>query len=67
MSTKTAFKDLIRNYTWWREMITIIFGCVIVSFGFVLFINPYNIVPGGVYGLGIVLHNIFPEIQIGTF
>ncbi len=35
--------------------------------GFVLFINPYNFVPGGVYGLGIVLHNIFPSIQVGTF
>ena len=35
--------------------------------GFVLFINPYNFVPGGVYGMGIVLHNIFPSIQVGTF
>lgn len=67
MSTKTTIKNLVLNYTWWREMITIVLGCVIVSIGFVLFINPYNIVPGGVYGLGIVLHNIFPEIQIGTF
>ena len=23
--------------------------------------------PGGVYGLGIVLHNIFPSVQVGTF
>ena len=23
--------------------------------------------PGGVYGMGIVLHNIFPSIQVGTF
>lgn len=35
--------------------------------GFVLFVNPYNFVPGGVYGMGIVLHNIFPSIQVGTF
>ncbi len=35
--------------------------------GFVLFINPYKFVPGGVYGLGIVLHNLFPSIQVGTF
>ena len=35
--------------------------------GFVLFINPYNFVPGGVYGMGIVLHNIFPSVQVGTF
>ena len=48
-------------------MITIVIGCIIVAVGFVFFINPYNIVPGGVYGLGIVLHNIFPSIQVGTF
>ncbi|EKC47221.1 membrane protein containing DUF161 [human gut metagenome] len=35
--------------------------------GFVLFVNPYNFVPGGVYGMGIVLHNIFPSVQVGTF
>lgn len=35
--------------------------------GFVFFINPYNIVPGGVYGASIVLHNLFPTIQVGTF
>ena len=29
--------------------------------------NPYNIVPGGVYGASIVLHNLFPNIQVGTF
>ena len=27
----------------------------------------YNIVPGGVYGASIVLHNLFPSIQVGTF
>ncbi len=34
---------------------------------YVLFINPYNFVPGGVYGMAIVMHNIFPSIQVGTF
>lgn len=34
---------------------------------FVLFITPYHIIPGGVYGLGIILHHYFPEIQVGTF
>lgn len=34
--------------------------------GFVFFINPYNIVPGGVYGASIVVHNIFPTLQVGT-
>lgn len=34
---------------------------------FRIFINPYNIVPGGVYGASIVLHNLFPSVQVGTF
>lgn len=46
---------------------TIIVGCCIMAVGYVVFINPYNIVPGGVYGASIVLHNIFPGIQVGTF
>lgn len=45
----------------------IIFGSFITAVGFVLFINPYSIIPGGVYGLSIMLHNLFPFIQVGTF
>ncbi len=47
--------------------INILVGCTILAAGFVFFINPYNIVPGGVYGASIVLHNLFPSIQVGTF
>lgn len=46
---------------------SILLGCTILATGFVFFINPYNIVPGGVYGASIVLHNLFPSIQVGTF
>lgn len=42
-------------------------GGLIMSVAYVLFINPYQIVPGGVYGIGIVLHSLFPGIQVGTF
>lgn len=45
----------------------IFLGCTIMAVGFVFFINPYNIVPGGVYGASIVLHNLFPSVQVGTF
>lgn len=38
-------------------------GSVVLSAGFVLFMNPYRIVPGGVYGAGIVLHYLFPSVQ----
>lgn len=47
--------------------LNILLGCTILAAGFVFFINPYNIVPGGVYGASIVLHNLFPSIQVGTF
>ena len=67
MDFKKTIQETINNLAWWRDMITIIFGCTMVSAGFVFFINPYNIVPGGVYGAGIVLHNIFPSVQVGTF
>lgn len=52
---------------WWLSWISIFLGCLTMAAGFVYFINPYNIVPGGVYGAGIVLHNIFPAIKVGTF
>ena len=67
MAIKKTLDETVGSLVWWREMITIVVGCIICAAGFVFFINPYNIVPGGVYGLGIVLHNIFPSIQVGTF
>lgn len=67
MTVQKSFKEMITNLAWWKDMLLIVFGCTMVSAGFVFFINPYNIVPGGVYGAGIVLHNIFPSVQVGTF
>lgn len=60
------FKSLAK-IDWWLSWSGIFFGCTIMAAGFVYFINPYNIVPGGVYGASIVLHNLFPSIQVGTF
>lgn len=56
--------NLKSNISSW---IGILVGCSILAMGFVYFINPYNFVPGGVYGASIVMHNIFPSIQVGTF
>ncbi len=55
------------SLAWWRSWFLIFFGCAVMGTGFVLFINPYKFVPGGVYGMGIVMHNLFPSIQVGTF
>ena len=57
----------IGSLQWWASWIQLFIGCMIMGSGFVLFVNPYNFVPGGVYGAGIVLHNIFPSVQVGTF
>lgn len=45
----------------------IIIGCLLVAVGFVLFINPYKMVPGGVYGTSIILHTLWNELQVGTY
>lgn len=45
----------------------ILAGCLIAALGLVYFINPYGLVPGGVFGICIVLHAIFPVFQIGTY
>lgn len=57
----------LKSPRWWWSWFMIILGCALLAGGYVLFISPYNIVPGGVYGAGIVLHNIFPTIKVGTF
>lgn len=49
------------------ELVGICFGCLLVAIGFVCFINPYKLVPGGVFGASIVLHQLFPSLQVGTF
>lgn len=67
MANNLSLGQSIRTFDWWKSWIMIFVGCTILAAGFVYFINPYNIVPGGVYGTSIVLHNIFPSIQVGTF
>jgi uncharacterized membrane-anchored protein YitT (DUF2179 family) len=44
---------------WFVAYTQILTGAFIMATGFVLFITPYKIVPGGVYGISIVLHHMF--------
>lgn len=71
MSAKIKFKPFnakefftVKNLLSW---LVVTIGVVVMSAGFALFTNPYKIIPGGVYGLGRVLHDIFPQIPTGTF
>lgn len=63
----STIKDSLTDLSWWSSMTQIVLGCLMVAIAFVVFINPYDLVPGGVYGLALVLHNLFPSIQVGTF
>lgn len=62
-----AFIQPMATFKWWKTWFFILLGSTLLAAGYVFFISPYNIVPGGVYGASIVLHNIFPNIQVGTF
>ncbi len=50
---KLFSKEGLKNYS------LIVLGSFILAAGFVLFVTPYKIVPGGVYGISIVLHYLF--------
>jgi uncharacterized membrane-anchored protein YitT (DUF2179 family) len=52
-------KDKPFTKKWFISHALIIIGSFILASGFVLFITPYKIVPGGVYGISIVLHYLF--------
>ena len=43
---------------WFYSYSLILIGSFIMAAGYVLFISPYKLVPGGVYGIGIVLYHI---------
>ena len=59
--------EKVFSRSWFYNYGLIVLGSFILAAGFVLFINPYNIVPGGVYGVGIVVHHIVPAIPVGSF
>lgn len=63
----TSLKQDITQPRWWWSWFKIIIGCTLLAGGYVLFITPYKIVPGGVYGAGIVLNTIFPQFEVGTY
>ena len=68
-------KEVPFSNKWFVSWSLIILGAFILALGFVLFINPYNFVPGGIYGISIVAHYLteglfefWPQgIPIGLF
>jgi uncharacterized membrane-anchored protein YitT (DUF2179 family) len=64
---RIRFNEKLFSRRWFRSWLSITVGCLLVAAAFVLFITPYRIVPGGVYGIGVVLHSLFPGVAVGTF
>ncbi|NQT78023.1 MAG: YitT family protein [Bacteroidetes bacterium] len=50
-------KEKLFSAKWFKAYALILVGAFIMASGFVLFITPHNIVPGGVYGISIVIHH----------
>lgn len=70
-----VLKDKIFSRKWISDYLLILTGSFILAAGFVYFITPHKIVPGGVYGIAIVVHYLtkgvfgfWPDgIPIGLF
>lgn len=68
-------KDKIFSKKWIIDYVFIIIGSFILAASFVFFITPHKIVPGGVYGISIIVHylteglfSFWPEgIPVGLF
>lgn len=52
--------------TWFKQWACIVLGTLLMAAGYVLFITPYHIIPGGVYGIAIAINAIFPSWMVGT-
>jgi uncharacterized membrane-anchored protein YitT (DUF2179 family) len=52
-------KEKLFTRRWFIAYALIILGAFVMASGFVLFITPYKIVPGGVYGISIILHHLY--------
>jgi uncharacterized membrane-anchored protein YitT (DUF2179 family) len=52
-------KKILKDYT------LIILGAFVVAAGYVFFITPYKIIPGGVYGVSIVIHYVTQGLFAG--
>jgi uncharacterized membrane-anchored protein YitT (DUF2179 family) len=58
----SLINDRVFSKKWFIDYTLIIIGSFILAVGFVFFITPHRIVPGGVYGIAIVVHYLTPGV-----
>jgi len=51
-------REKLFSRAWFRAYSFIVIGTFIMACGFVFFISPHKLAPGGVYGIAIVLHHL---------
>jgi uncharacterized membrane-anchored protein YitT (DUF2179 family) len=49
-------KEVLFSKAWFKSYLFVVIGAFILASSFVFFVDPYKIVPGGVYGISIVIH-----------
>ena len=49
-------KEVAFSKAWFKSYLFVLIGSFILASSFVFFVDPYKIVPGGVYGISIVIH-----------
>ena len=59
-------KEKIFSKQWFLDYGMITVGSFVMAVGYVFFITPHRIVPGGIYGLGIILHYVTKGMPIWT-
>jgi len=57
----------LRSWKWWSSWFVILLGCTTMALGFILFMYPYKITPGGIWGMSTILHELLPAIPQGLF
>jgi uncharacterized membrane-anchored protein YitT (DUF2179 family) len=62
---KALLVDKRFSFAWFRNYALILVGSATMALGYVLFMVPHKIVPGGVYGLSIIAHYLF-HLPTGT-
>lgn len=53
------FKEKIFSKSWFISYASLLVGTFILALGYAFFMTPYKIIPGGIYGISIVLHYKF--------
>lgn len=50
------YKDKVFSKRWFLTYTSLVAGTFVLALGYAFFMTPYKIVPGGIYGISIILH-----------